>query len=79
MYASAVRLGPLQACLIAAADSQLDVELMQFGTLKMIMAQHIRTEDFLEVGSSRQERGKQRKKDGEGCKVEGGMEIEING
>ena len=52
---------------------------MQFGTLKVMMAQQIRTEDFLEVGSSRQERGKQRKKDGEGCKVEGGMEIEING
>ena len=62
---------PLQACLIAAADSQSDVELMQFGTLKVMMAQQIRTEDFLEVGSSRQERGKQRKKDGEGCKGRG--------
>ena len=32
--------------------SQSDVELMQFGTLKMMMAQQIRTETLLEVGSS---------------------------
>ena len=42
--------------LIAAVNfSQSDVELMQFGTLKMMMAQQIRTEAHLEVLSNAKE------------------------